>query len=483
MHTIQNSHSEHTHPSAETRKRVTLHTLGCKLNYAETMTVGRQFTAQGYTIVPFGEPSEIFVLNTCSVTENAEKECRQLVRRVLRKSPNAFVAVTGCYAQLRPEQIASIEGVDMVLGANEKFEIYRHGYPFVKLATPVILSNDIAEATTFEAASSLHSDDRTRGFLKVQDGCDYSCSFCTIPTARGASRSAEVESIVQQAQALSRDGFQEIILSGVNVGDFGRKIGSSFEELLRALDTDPLVTARLRISSIEPNLLTSEIIQMATASKKICPHFHIPLQSGSAIILSKMQRRYTRELYRERISEIKRLMPHAAIGVDVIVGFPGEGEKEFRETYEFLNELDITYLHVFTYSERPDTKAITLGNPVPVHERKERNKMLRILSEKKKRAFYESQIGTIRTVLLEAPEMTCASAAGEIAGFTENYVRVRFEGTPPLLAELVRVRLLRVVGDIVVAEFIEVLSRKQLATSRELSADVLSFSLPILQSA
>ncbi|HET9135063.1 MAG TPA: tRNA (N(6)-L-threonylcarbamoyladenosine(37)-C(2))-methylthiotransferase MtaB [Candidatus Kapabacteria bacterium] len=437
--------------------KIAAHTLGCKLNSAETSTIVEQFRAKQWEIV--GNPSEtdVYLLNTCSVTANAERECRQIVRRVLRENPDAFIAVTGCYAQLRPEEIASIEGVDVVLGAKEKFNIFENISNFKKFDAPKIFSSAIDEATDFHLAATSDTSERTRAFLKVQDGCDYTCTYCTIPMARGASRSTDIESILIEARRLSSDGFAEIILSGVNVGDYGVKSGSSFYELVQALEVDDKVTARIRISSIEPNLLTDEIIGLVASSKKFCPHFHIPLQSGSDTVLRAMQRRYNTAMYRERIAKVKSVMPHCGIGVDVIVGFPGETDEDFKTTYEFLNELDISYLHVFTYSERPDTKAATLGNRVPTEIRKERNAMLRILSEKKRMAFYRSQIGSPATALLEETEG--GSLMPVIEGFTENYVRVSI--ARPLVnadAQLVRVSLDELTGETVSATPLEILS-------------------------
>ena len=437
------------------KSRVAVHTLGCKLNYAETSTLARQFSEDGYTLTPFDAETDIFLLNTCSVTENAEKECRQIIRRVLRRSPNARVIVTGCYAQLRPEEIASINGVDLVLGSKEKFEAIRYFKMTEQSEGPKIFANEIADATEFHAAVTSEEDQRTRAFLKVQDGCDYSCSFCTIPKARGASRSAGVQEILDRAVQLCNEGFHEIVLSGVNVGDFGRKIDSSFYNLLYTLEKDPLVTARIRISSIEPNLLTEEIIELASHSNKICPHFHIPMQSGSAKTLRAMQRRYTPETYRRVIERIKSVLPNACIGADVIVGFPGETDEDFRDSYDFINSLDLAYLHVFTYSERPGTKAASIAGTVSTATRKERNRMLRILSEKRKHAFYGSLLGNEANVLLERKQSEMRE------GFSEHYARVRLSASVPDYAEIVRVRLDAIIGDMIIAEPIEVLSKSR----------------------
>jgi threonylcarbamoyladenosine tRNA methylthiotransferase MtaB len=448
--------------------RISAHTLGCKLNNAETSTILGQFRELGWEI---GNPedSDFFLLNTCTVTENAERECRQLVRRVMRKNPNAFVAITGCYAQLRPEEIASIDGVDVVFGTKEKFDILRYVTNFEKLDEPHIFSSPIEEATDYHLAATGNTDERTRAFLKVQDGCDYNCSFCTIPLARGESRSGAIEEILSEARRLSSEGFREIVLSGVNVGDFGRKTGSSFLELISALEADGDVTARMRVSSIEPNLLTDEIISLVASSKKFCPHFHVPLQSGSARILRLMQRRYTKDIYRSRIERIKEMMPDAGIGADVIVGFPGETDEDFAESYEFIHSLDISYLHVFTYSERPLTKAAAMEGRIAIQKRKERNAMLRILSEKKKQAFYRSQIGKEGTVLVERSPL-CGGRNNSREGFTENYVRVCLQEPLSETAELIRVLYIASEIEAVLAKPLEVISHR----------DELSL-LPILQ--
>jgi threonylcarbamoyladenosine tRNA methylthiotransferase MtaB len=446
-------------------RSVCLHTLGCKLNYSETTSIGRQFIDKGYEITGQIESADIFLLNTCSVTENAEKECRKLVRRVLRSNPNTFVAVTGCYAQLRPEEIASIDGVDVVLGAKEKFKIFDHVYSFEKRSAPLILNDPIEEVDDFHLATSESSIGRTRAFLKVQDGCDYSCSFCTIPEARGASRSGEVQQIVAEAISLSEKGFLEIILSGVNVGDFGRKSGSSFIELLYALNEEERVTARIRISSIEPNLLSDEIIELVASSRKFCKHLHVPMQSGSPRILKLMQRRYNRDHYQGRVEMIKRSMPGACLGADVIVGFPGETEEEFEETFEFIRALDVSYLHVFTYSERPGTKAATMAPSIDVHERRERNERLRILSEKKLRAFHESQIGKRVEVVLEGRNINCTPQITSITeGYTDNYVRVRFDQA--IAPEITRVQamLTTIDGEHVIGDMIDVLSTRRVSS-------------------
>ncbi len=400
-------------------KRVSLHTLGCKLNYAETSTIAGGFRREGFDVVEFGSPSDVIVINSCTVTENADRECRQLVRRALRANPDAFVVVTGCYAQLQPEEIASIDGVDLVLGSAEKFRIFEVEHDFTKSDVPRIVVGDIESADAFGPAFNNAGDSRTRAFLKVQDGCDYNCSFCTIPLARGGSRSQGIEATYKQACALVESGYPEIVITGVNVGDYGKGTETGLIDLLRRLHDVPGLR-RLKISSIEPNLLTDQIVDLAAGSDRMLPHFHIPLQSGSNRVLGAMRRRYRCEQYRDRIEYIHALIPDCAVGVDVIVGFPGETEEEFRETYTFLNELPIAYLHVFTYSERENTPAAGLGAPVPVPVRRERTRMLRVLSEKKRAAFAASQKGRVRPVLFEQEQ----GGEGIVLGYTDNYVRV-----------------------------------------------------------
>jgi threonylcarbamoyladenosine tRNA methylthiotransferase MtaB len=400
---------------------VAFHTLGCKLNFAETSTLARQLKDGGFSKVDFDAGPDLYVINTCSVTENADKECRQLVRRALATNPDAFVAVIGCYAQLKPEEIASIDGVDIVLGANEKFNLLNFLGDLQKKENTTIHSCDIDQVVDFKASYS--AGDRTRAFLKVQDGCDYTCTYCTIPKARGASRSDTLENVIRQAEEIAARGIREIVLTGVNIGDFGLDpvTGTrheTFLDLVRALDNVNGID-RFRISSIEPNLLTDEIITFVAGSQRFVPHFHIPLQSGSDRILKLMRRRYLRQLYVDRVNKIKHVMPDACIGVDVIVGFPSESEEDFQETYNFLNELDISYLHVFTYSERDDTVATEISPVVPMQLRKQRNKMLRILSAKKQRAFYEQHINTTRIVLFESEIKD-----GKLYGHTDNYLRV-----------------------------------------------------------
>jgi threonylcarbamoyladenosine tRNA methylthiotransferase MtaB len=403
----------------ETSKTIALHTLGCKLNFSETSTLGRMMEQEGFVKKEFEDVADIYVINTCSVTENADKECRQLVRKIQRKNENAVVVITGCYAQLKPEEIANIPGVDLVLGAAEKFNLPKHLKDFTKGDDTKICSCDIEEVEKFHSSFSL--TDRTRTFLKVQDGCDYSCSFCTIPMARGQSRSNTIQNVVNDAQKLASQGVKEIVLTGVNLGDFGiidGKRETDFLSLCRALDHVDGIQ-RYRISSIEPNLLTDELIEWVAKSKKFMPHFHIPLQSGSNIILGKMRRRYKRELYGEKVSTIKSLMPECAIGVDVIVGFPSEGEKEFQETFDFLHSLDVSYLHVFTYSERDNTKALEIEEVVPIQIRNQRNKILRNLSYQKLQFFTASQQGSKRKVLFEQENKN-----GMMEGYTDNYIRI-----------------------------------------------------------
>lgn len=416
-------------------KKVAFHTLGCKLNFSETSTIGRLFEEQGYQKVDFKEPSDVYVINTCSVTANADKECKQIVKSALNVSPDAYIVVVGCYAQLKPEEIANIDGVDLVLGASEKFKLLNYLNDLTKKSKAEIYSCEIEEANFFVDAYSL--GDRTRVFLKAQDGCDYTCSFCTIPLARGKSRSDSVENVVKNATDIAKQNIKEIVLTGVNLGDFGNNASKTsnrkaetFFDLVKELDRVEGIE-RFRISSIEPNLLKDEIIEYVAQSKRFVPHFHIPLQSGSNKMLKAMRRRYLRELYAERVAKIKALMPHCCIGVDVIVGFPGETDDDFLDTYNFLNELPISYLHVFTYSERDNTDAIHLPDAVPVAVRKKRNKMLRILSAKKLRSFYEQHLGETRTVLFEGD-----NKEGFMHGFTDNYVKVKTPFNTALINQL-----------------------------------------------
>ena len=408
-------------------KTVAFHTLGCKLNYSETSAISRLMEQEGYAKKNFDEVADVYVINTCSVTEAADKECRQLVRRIQRKAPAGLVVITGCYAQLKPQEIASIPGVDLVLGAAEKFNITKHIKEISKGDSARICSCDIDDVTGFHTSFSVN--DRTRTFLKVQDGCDYNCSFCTIPMARGKSRSDSIDNVIKNAESLAVNGVKEIVLTGINLGDFGKgPDGNSqvsingrqenFYELIKKLD-DISGIERYRISSIEPNLLTNEIIEFVANSKKFMPHFHIPLQSGSNKTLAAMRRRYKRELYAERVGVIKTLMPHCAIGVDLIVGFPGETDDDFKETYDFLHALNVSYFHVFTYSERDNTHALTISPVVPVHVRHERNKTLRNLSYMKMQYFEAQHAGQTRKVLFEHQNKN-----GMMEGYTDNYIRV-----------------------------------------------------------
>jgi len=415
-------------------KTVAFHTLGCKLNYAETSTLSRMLEKEGFGKKAFDEIADVYVINTCSVTDNADKECRQLVRRIQRRSPESLVVITGCYAQLKPEEIAEIEGVDLVLGAAEKFNIASHLRELSKGDSTKISSCDIGDVSGFNSSYSVH--DRTRTFLKVQDGCDYSCSFCTIPMARGKSRSDSIANVVQNANELAANGVKEIVLTGVNLGDFGLngKIDESsgkrkehFFDLVQQLDEVEGIE-RFRISSIEPNLLSNDIIDFVAGSKKFMPHFHIPLQSGNNRILGQMRRRYRRELYAERVEKIKTVMPHCCIGADVIVGFPGESDEDFKDTFDFLHTLDVSYLHVFTYSERDDTAALDITPVVPVHIRHTRNKTLRNLSYMKMQYFTSLHSGAARPVLFES-----VSKNGMMEGYTDNYIRI----TAPYKKEMV----------------------------------------------
>jgi threonylcarbamoyladenosine tRNA methylthiotransferase MtaB len=407
-------------------KKVAFYTLGCKLNFSETSTISRLFEDAGFAKVAFEETPDVYVINTCSVTENADKKCKQLVKKALKINPNAFVTIVGCFAQLKPEEISKIEGVDLVLGANEKFDILSYLDKTDKLEETSIVYKNIKETKEFIPSFSL--GDRTRSFLKVQDGCDYFCTFCTIPLARGKSRNATIAETLEEAEKIAKTDIKEVVLTGVNIGDFGQGSNENFFELVKKLDNVKGID-RFRISSIEPNLLSDEIIDFTLSDSKLfVPHFHIPLQVGNDRILKAMRRKYLRSLYAERVAKIKSLRKDCCIGVDVIVGFPGETDEEFLDSYNFINELDISYLHVFTYSERANTGAPKLGEAVPMSKRKERSKMLHILSEKKKRKFYEENINTTRTVLFEAEEDN-----GMMYGFTENYVKVKTKFAPELV--------------------------------------------------
>jgi threonylcarbamoyladenosine tRNA methylthiotransferase MtaB len=438
------------------KKKVAFYTLGCKLNFSETSTIARSFADEGFDRVDFEEVADIYVINTCSVTDNADKQFKQVVRKAMKLNDKAFVAAVGCYAQLKPEELAAVDGVDLVLGATEKFKITDYINDLSKNDMGEVHSCEIHEADFYVGSYSI--GDRTRAFLKVQDGCDYKCTYCTIPLARGISRSDALENVLQNAKDISAQNIKEIVLTGVNIGDYGKgefgnkKHEHTFLDLVRALD-DVEGIERLRISSIEPNLLKNETIDFVSKSRTFVPHFHIPLQSGSNAVLRKMKRRYMRELYSERVEKIRGVMPHACIGVDVIVGFPGETDDHFLETYHFLNNLAISYLHVFTYSERDNTEAALMDGIVPANVRAKRSKMLRGLSVKKRRAFYEAQLGSNRTVLFESE-----NREGYIHGFTENYVKVKMPWNPGLVNTLHEVSLTRIDEDgMVRGEFVGVL--------------------------
>ncbi len=429
----------------ENKKKVAFYTLGCKLNFSETSTIARSFHDEGFDRVDFEEVADMYVINTCSVTENADKQFKQVVRKAMKLNAKAFIAAVGCYAQLKPEELAAVDGVDLVLGATEKFKITDYITDLSKNDFGEVHSCEIAEADFYVGSYSI--GDRTRAFLKVQDGCDYKCTYCTIPLARGISRSDELENVLKNAKEISEQGIKEIVLTGVNIGDYGKgefgnkKHEHTFLQLVQELDTVEGIE-RLRISSIEPNLLKNETIEFVSQSRTFVPHFHIPLQSGSNEILRLMKRRYQREIYTERVNKIREVMPDACIGVDVIVGFPGETDEHFLETYHFLNDLPISYLHVFTYSERDHTEAATMPGVVPASVRAKRSKMLRGLSVKKRRAFYESQIGSHKIVLFETE-----NKEGYIHGFTENYVRVKTPWNPELANTLHKINLTHIDED------------------------------------
>lgn len=429
----------------KTDKKVAFYTLGCKLNFSETSTIARDFQNEGFNRVEFDDYADIYVINTCSVTENADKRFKTIVKSALQKNEDAFLIAIGCYAQLKPEELANINGVDLVLGATEKFKVLDYIEDLSKNQMGEIHSCEIDEADFYVGSYSI--GDRTRAFLKVQDGCDYKCTYCTIPLARGISRSDTLENVIENAKEISAKGIKEIVLTGVNIGDYGKgefgnkKHEHTFLELVQALDTVQGIH-RIRISSIEPNLLQNETIDFVSGSRSFVPHFHIPLQSGSDELLKSMKRRYQSSLYADRVKKIKTLMPHACIGVDVIVGFPGETDEVFLETYKFLSDLDISYLHVFTYSERPNTEAIAMKGVVPIKVRNKRSKMLRGLSVKKRRAFYESQLGETLTVLFEGE-----NKKGYIHGFTENYVKVKTPWNPALVNSLHPVKLTNIDED------------------------------------
>ena len=439
-----------------TQKTVAFHTLGCKLNFAETSTIARQLIGAGYEKVDFDSPAQVYVINTCSVTDNADKECKFHVKRAVKANPEGLVVVLGCYAQLKPEEISAIEGVDLVLGAKEKFNLLNFLDDLRKAeASAQVHSCEIEGADFFIGSYSI--GDRTRAFLKVQDGCDYKCTYCTIPMARGISRSDTIENIVKNAKEIAGQNIKEIVLTGVNIGDYGKgefgnkKHEHTFLDLVKELNKVEGIE-RIRISSIEPNLLKDETIELVAESQNFVPHFHIPLQSGSDEILKKMKRRYLTALYTNRVKKIREMLPDACIGVDVIVGFPGETEEKFLETYKFLSELPISYLHVFTYSERDNTEAVEMEGVVPISERKKRNKMLRILSEKKKMAFYQSQIGKTLPVLWEHEEKN-----GMMFGFTDNYVRVQKPYDPASInrVEIVKLEKIAPDGNVIVSSLFE----------------------------
>ncbi|MBC3847134.1 tRNA (N(6)-L-threonylcarbamoyladenosine(37)-C(2))-methylthiotransferase MtaB [Winogradskyella echinorum] len=426
-------------------KKVAFYTLGCKLNFSETSTIARSFKDEGFQRVDFKDNADIYVINTCSVTENADKRFKSIVKQAQKVNPDAFVAAIGCYAQLKPEELADVNGVDLVLGATEKFKITDYLNDLTKNDFGEVHSCEIEEADFYVGSYSI--GDRTRAFLKVQDGCDYKCTYCTIPLARGISRSDTMENVIKNAKEIAEQDIREIVLTGVNIGDYGKgefgnkKHEHTFLDLVTELDKVEGIE-RLRISSIEPNLLKNETIDLVSKSRAFVPHFHVPLQSGSNDILKKMKRRYMKELYVDRVFKIKEVMPHACIGVDVIVGFPGETDEHFLETYNFLNELDISYLHVFTYSERDNTEAAEMEGVVYKNVRAKRSKMLRGLSAKKRRAFYENQLGTERTVLFEGE-----NKEGYIHGFTENYVKVKTPWNPELINTLHKVNLTKIDED------------------------------------
>ena len=418
-------------------ERVAFYTLGCKLNFSETSTIARLFEDGGFAKVDFEDKPDVFVINTCSVTENADKKCKQLVKRAKKISPESVVIILGCYAQLKPEEISRIPGVDLVLGANEKFNVLAH---LEKKSEVKVVHDNIKHTHDFIPSHSY--GDRTRSFLKVQDGCDYFCTFCTIPLARGKSRNATISETVEEAKKIAQTEIREVVLTGVNIGDFGQGNEENFYQLIQQLDQVEGID-RFRISSIEPNLLTNEIIDYClTDSQRFVPHFHIPLQSGSNNLLKAMRRKYGRELYAERVANIKQIEPTCCIGVDVIVGFPGETEEEFMETVHFLKELDISYLHIFTYSERANTTATKMADAVPMHVRKERSKILHLLSDRKKRMFYEQNLGNIRIALIESEQ-----DEGWMYGFTENYVKIRIPFDATFANQFKKVRLTKVNSD------------------------------------
>jgi threonylcarbamoyladenosine tRNA methylthiotransferase MtaB len=429
--------------------RVAFHTLGCKVNYAETSSAARSFAERGFEVVDFGEIADVVVVNTCTVTLNADREARKIVRQALRRSPAAFVIVAGCYAQLRPEELASIEGVDLVLGTQEKFSMFELASPFRKGESARVIVGDIGSEIEAGPAFAADPNDRTRSFLKIQDGCDYNCAFCTIPMARGSSRSVDVPLLLSTARGIVESGFHEIVISGVNVGDYGSKNGSSLHSLLRGLLDIP-GDFRVRISSIEPNLLTDEIIELAAGSEKLCAHFHVPLQSGSDRVLRLMRRRYNTELFRERIEAVRGRIPDCGIGLDVIVGHPGEAEEDFEATRAFLESVPFSYLHVFSYSERPGTHALSIPDRVSAADRAWRSEILREMSDRKRREFHEAQLGSVATVLLESE-----SHRGYSVGYSGNYIRVGVPINSGLQNRMMKLRLKSIDGDVVIGERVD----------------------------
>ena len=416
-------------------KTVALHTLGCKLNFSETSTIGKQFLNNNFKIVDFNNKADVYLINTCTVTENADRECRQIVRRALRNNPDAHIIVTGCYAQLKPEDISEIEGVDTVLGNNEKFKLFSLINDFSKRELSCTFVSPLNKLNEFGAAYSTDADSRTRAYLKIQDGCDYSCTFCTIPFARGKSRSMQADLVLEEFKSLVNSGYKEIILTGVNVGDYGKYINTDLFSLLKKM-VDVPGKFRIRISSIEPNLLTDDIIELTANNDKMCKHFHIPLQSGSSDVLKFMQRRYSNKYYSSLIKKLKNKIPDVGIGVDLIVGTPGETKDHFNQTHKFLTDLPVSYLHVFTYSERPNTKAVEMPGKVNIVERKRRNKILRILSERKKQIFYNEMVGKNLEVLFESE-----NSGDTIKGFTSNYVRVENDYLPDISNTFCKIKI------------------------------------------
>jgi threonylcarbamoyladenosine tRNA methylthiotransferase MtaB len=420
------------------RKKIALKTIGCKLNFAESSTIARDFEKRGFKVVDFAEIADVYIVNTCTVTANADKDCRKVVRQAARKNPNSFIAMVGCFSQLQTEEANAIFGVSAVLGNDEKFDVFEHYRAFINNTNELEYHGHKDRLTDFHAAHS--ASERTRTFLKVQDGCDYECTYCTIPLARGKSRSANIVNTMQEAQEIAKTNTKEIVLTGVNTGDFGRRTNESFFDLIRELDKLENID-RIRISSIEPNLLTDEIIDFIAGSKLFVPHFHIPLQSGSNKVLQDMRRRYQRELYADRVEKIKSTISDCCIGVDVIVGFPTETEKDFQETNKFLSSIDISYLHVFSYSPRDNTKALEFENVVTIDERKQRSKLLHVLSEAKQTKFYNNFIEQERKVLFEAVQN------GMLQGHTDNYIKVKLKGNAEMINKIVPIKLIKIINN------------------------------------